>query len=373
MKIPFLNLRAQHDLLKEELTAAFQRVLERSSFVLGPEVAAFEKEFANYLGVNHVIGVGSGTAALHVSMLALGIEPGDEVIVPAMTFYATAEAVAITGAKPVFADIDPISYCLAPEQVERAITPATRGILPVHMLGHAAEMDNIYSIADRHGLWICEDGAHAPGGCYKGCRIGSLGTIAAFSFYPGKNIGALGEAGAIATNDHTLAQLCHEYRNNGSIEKFRHVRIGINARMDEVQAALLRVKLPYLDTWNDARISVAKVFDGGFANVPKLKRPSLGAGPGSESIFHVYAIRVEQRDRVFSELQQLGINVNLHYPVPMHLHPGFACLEGKEGDFPEAELYAAETLSLPCFPELTAKQIDNIISTVREVISSTCG
>ena len=359
--IPNLDLHAQHLLLRDQLTEAFRRVLDRSSFVLGPEVAAFEQEFGTYLQVKHVVGVSSGTAALHAAMLGMGIGPGDEVVVPAMTFFATAEAVAITGARPVFADIDPDSLCLDPAAAEAAITPSTKGILPVHLLGHPAEMDRLRTIAECHGLWICEDCAHAPGSRYKGRCVGALGNTAAFSFYPGKNIGALGEAGAIATDDSALAQALREYRDHGSTEKFRHNRVGLNYRMEGMQAAFLRVKLPHLDKWNARRREIARRYTAAFV-AAGIRTPRVSETV--ESNIHVYAIRVQNRDRIFAELQRRGIGVNIHYPVAMHLHPGFAFLGGRAGAFPVAEAYARETISLPCFPEMSEEQVEAVIREV---------
>ncbi|MBZ0264529.1 DegT/DnrJ/EryC1/StrS family aminotransferase [bacterium] len=362
MNIPNLDLHAQHVNLKPELIAAFERVLQDSSFVLGKEVSAFETEFAQYLGVDNVIGVSSGTAALHIALQALGVGEGDEVIVPAMTFYATAEAVILAGGTPVFVDIDRSTWCIDPNQIEQAITSKTVGILPVHLLGLPADMEKIHGIAVNYNLWVLEDCAHSPGSTFHGKKTGALGNTAAFSLYPGKNLGALGEAGAIATNDNDVAERCRKYRDHGSTEKFVHDLIGQNARMDGLQAAFLRVKLPYLDNWNDARLKIAAIyreelsqFDLALQKIPD----------GYKSNYHVFAVTYEKRDELFASLKSNGVNANMHYPIPLHMHPGFEFLGYQSGNFPITESYASKTLSLPLFPEMNEEQVKYVVDSLR--------
>ncbi len=365
MNIPNIDLRVQHNGLREELNDAIWRVIDNSSFVLGPEVARFEEAFADYIGVKYAIGTGSGTAALQVALMAMGLHRGDEVLVPAMTFYATAEAVVLCGGKPVFVDIDPKTLCMDPNKVEQAMTVRTRGILPVHLHGHPADMDALGAIAQRRDIWIIEDVAHSPGARYKGQRVGSFGSANAFSFYPGKNIGAMGEAGIVTSNDDSIAKRCREFRDHGSPGKFRHYKIGFNGRMDGMQAAILSVKLPHLDDWNESRRRIAKRYTEAF-------RGSNVYFPFEhndvEHIYHVYGVKVRWRDRVMKLMQEKGVGVNIHYPVPMHQHPGFDFLDVQEGGFPVAERYARDTLSLPCFPEMTDEQVDYVIQSLLESV-----
>jgi dTDP-4-amino-4,6-dideoxygalactose transaminase len=355
------NLKRQHDSLRNELNEALWRVIDNSSFILGPEVNALEKRFAEYSGVDYAIGVASGTAALYLPLLALGIGSGDEVIVPAMTFFATAEAVALTGARPVFVDIDPVDFTIDRCKIERCITKHTKAIYPVHLYGHPANMREITAIAQSYKIDIVEDCAHAPGATQSEKKTGSFGTFGAFSFYPCKNLGAIGEAGMITTNNETLANLCRMYRDHGSVEKFKHNLIGTNNRLDGIQAAVLSVKLPHLDMWNKRRNQIGKMYNqllGSIdAQLPYEEEHSF-------HVFHVYQMLIDNRDELYHKLQKEGIGVNLHYPVPMHLHPAFEKLGYKKGDFPVAENLAQKTISLPCYPELTDEEIVFVSDTI---------
>ncbi|MCK5613276.1 DegT/DnrJ/EryC1/StrS family aminotransferase, partial [Candidatus Pacearchaeota archaeon] len=322
--------------------------------------------FTKYIGVRHTIGTGSGTSALQVALMALGVGSGDEVILPAMTFYATGEVVALLGAQPIFVDIDPKTFNLNLEKVEASITKNTRVILPVHLYGQPVDMDPLDNIAKQYGIKILEDCAHSTGATYNGNKVGNLGTMGAFSFYPGKNIGSIGEAGAITTNDDHLAQLCREYRDHGSIKKFIHNRIGLNARMDGLQAAVLSVKLPHLDSWNESRRRIVKQYLDLLSNkVAELPQKNANI----DHVYHIFQVQIEQRDKVFRLMREHGVEVNMHYPVPMHLHPGFAYLKYKKGDFPVAERLADRTLSLPCYPEMKEKQVNKVIDILNDVLS----
>ena len=353
MSVPFCDLRLQHQRLGEELQHAIDRVIETSAFILGPEVAAFEAQFAEYAGVAHAIGTSSGTAALIVALKALGIAPGDEVLVPAMTFFATAEAVAFLGATPVFVDIDPVALTIDPALLRAAITAKTKVILPVHLHGQPAAMGEIRRIAAEHGLRILGDAAHAHGATYDGRKIGAVEDIAAFSFYPSKNLGCIGEGGIITTSDDELAERCRLLRDHGSVDKFVHTQIGMNARLDGLNAAVLGVKLPFLDRWNDRRREIARSYNAAFAD-RGIDIPI--EADGTRHVFHVYQVGLSDRARVADALRRRGIGVNVHYPVAMHLHPAFAALGYRKGDFPVAERFAERTLSLPCYPELTEPQ-----------------
>jgi len=365
MKIPFSDLTLLHKSLHSEIDAAIKRVIESSSFVLGHEVSNFEKKFAEYIGVGHAVGTSNGTTALLVALKALHIRPGDEVIVPAMTFFASAEAVAFLGARPVFVDIDPVTSNIDPQKIREKITPKTRVILPVHLYGQPANMDEIKAIASEYNLKVLGDCAHAHGAKFHGRRVGSIEDIAAFSFYPSKNLGSIGEAGIITTNDNQLAELCQKYRNHGSIKKFEHTSIGINARMEALQAAVLSVKLPHLDEWNEQRRGVARFYNARFTNMPVKVPKEIN---DIEHVYHVYQIQVDHRDILFEKMMQKGIGVNIHYPVPMHLHEGFAYLQYQEGNFPVAENLAAHTLSLPCYPGIKEEQMIYVVNTLKELI-----
>jgi len=360
--IPMVDLKAQYQSIKSEIDAAIAHVLETSQFVLGSDVAAFEKDFARYTGSAHAIGVNSGTSALHLALLAAGIGPGDEVITVPFTFVATTAAIGYTGAKPVFADIDPVSFTMDPKQIEAAITPRTKAIMPVHLYGQPADMDPILEIARRRNLILIEDAAQAHGARYKGRPVGSIGDIGCFSFYPGKNLGAYGEGGAVVTNDPAFNRTIRMLRDWGAESKYQHVLKGYNYRLEGIQGAVLRVKLPHLDAWTKARQSHAvrynQLLEGTGVQTPQ-------AMDYGEHVYHVYAIRTTQREALQKSLQEQGVQSGIHYPTPIHLLPCYSELGHRAGDFPHAEQAANEVLSLPMYPELTESQIQTVAEAVR--------
>ncbi len=364
--IPLLDLQAQYRSIKSEIDTAVLRVLDSGRYVLGDEVEAFEREFSEHCGVSDVVAVNSGTSALHLALLAAGVNAGDEVITVPFTFVATVAAITYTGATPVFVDIDPVSYTLDPDRIEARITPRTKAIVPVHLYGQAADMDPILSIGQRHGLKVIEDASQAHLGAYQGHLCGSLGDIAAFSFYPGKNLGAYGEGGAVVTNNYDLARRMRMLRDWGQTKKYEHSLQGFNYRMDELQGTILRVKLRYLEGWTEARRRNAKIYSS-------LLEGSLVVLPVERSncrhVYHAYTVRVTDRNSVQTELQKQEIQTGVHYPVPVHLQPAYSVL-GTIGDFPEAERAASEVLSLPIYPELTTDQIAKVVSSLR---TATCG
>ena len=355
--IPFLDLRAQHAALALELEAAVARVIRSGAFVLGPEVEAFEAEFAALCGTRFAVAVSSGTSALHLALLASKIGPGDEVITTPMTFVATVAAILYAGATPVLADIDPRTRNLDPAQAARAVTGRTRAIVPVHLHGAPAAMDELTMLADAHGLVVIEDAAQAHGAEYKGRRVGSIGDLGCFSFYPGKNLGACGEGGAIVTDSAELAEAARRLRDWGQSEKYRHEVQGFNYRMDAIQAACLRVKLPHLPGWTDARRVRAGWYDRLLAGLD-IGLPDAGSAAGH--VYHAYAVEVPERDEVRRRLQMLGIATGIHYPTPVHLQPAYAALGQGRGSFPVAESFAAATLSLPLYPELSREQAEQV-------------
>ena len=365
--IPLLDLQAQYRSIKSEIDTAVLRVLDSGKYVLGDEVKAFEQEFTQHCGVSEVVAVNSGTSALHLALLAAGVSAGDEVVTVPFTFVATVAAITYTGATPVFVDIDPVSYTLDPDKIEARITPRTKAIVPVHLYGHAADMDPILSIGQRHGLKVIEDASQAHLGAYQGRPCGSLGDIAAFSFYPGKNFGAYGEGGAVVTNNDDLARRMRMLRDWGQAKKYEHLLRGFNYRMDEIQGAILRVKLRHLEGWTEARRRNATLYSS-------LLKSSPAVLPAERSncrhVYHAYTVRVTDRNSVQAELQKQEIQTGVHYPVPVHLQPAYSEL-GTLGDFPEAERAAAEVLSLPIYPELTTDQIANIASSFSTAANGT--
>lgn len=359
--IPFMDLPAQHRALAPELQAAFARVIGSAHFILGPEVEAFEAEFAAYCGTRHAVAVNTGTSALHLALLAAGIGPGDQVITTPMTFVATVAAILYAGAEPVLVDIDPVSRTIDPALVAAAIGPRTKAILPVHLHGGMAAMAPLIALAETHGLAVIEDAAQAHGAEYRGRRAGSIGDMGCFSFYPGKNLGACGEGGAVTTDDAELAQRLRRLRDWGQTEKYVHAVRGFNFRMEGLQGALLRVKLPHLETWTEARRTHAAHYDRQFAG-SFVTTPAAAAD--QRHVYHVYAIQLHDRDVVRQKLAEAGIASNIHYPTPVHLQPAYADLGYHKGAFPIAERFAAETLSLPLYPELTGEQIDLVVDTL---------
>ncbi|HEV8129354.1 MAG TPA: DegT/DnrJ/EryC1/StrS family aminotransferase, partial [Candidatus Eisenbacteria bacterium] len=358
MGVPFVDLKAQYESIRGEVNASIQEVIEASSFVLGPAVERFEKEFAKYLGVEEVVGINNGTAALQLTLLALDIGEGDEVIVPAHTFIATAEAVSHVGAVPVFVDVRGDTGNLNASLLPAAITGRTRAIVPVHLYGQPADLEPILHVAAEHRIPVIEDACQAHGARYHQRRAGSYGRASCFSFYPGKNLGAYGEGGAVATDDPELAARVRRLRDHGQTERYRHAEIGYNARLEGIQGAVLGVKLKHLDAWNRARRERA----GDYA--ARLGRTDVVLpveAPGCESVYHLYVIRSKRRDALRAHLTELGVQTGLHYPVPLPLQPAYAELGHREGDFPEAEAWARECLSLPMFAELLPAQLEEVI------------
>jgi dTDP-4-amino-4,6-dideoxygalactose transaminase len=355
--VPFVDLRTQYDLIKDEVVPRVCGVFERAQFILGPEVSEFEQRFAAFTGTAHCIGVESGTAALKLAVQALGIGHGDEVIVPANTYIATALAVSETGARPVLVDMGE-DYLIDAGTIESAITPRTKAIIPVHLYGLAVPMEKILSIAAAHGLRVIEDAAQAHGARRDGKPVGSFGDVACFSFYPGKNLGAYGDGGAIVTNDPEVADRVRLLRDFGQKRKYEHLIKGDNCRLDSVQAAVLNVKLKYIDGWNERRRAAARYYD---ELLPAIGITPPPAHSPESHVYHLYVVEVDDRDRVRQTLAEHGVESGIHYPVPIHLQPAYADLEYRTGSFPRTEASAARVLSLPMFPEITRTQIERVV------------
>ncbi len=360
--VPFLDLPAQVRSLRGELEAAIGRVLDTCQFTLGSEVAAFEEEFARFVEVPHAIAVNNGTSALHLALLAAGVGPGDEVVTTPLTFTATVAAIVYTGATPVFAEVDPDTLLLDPDAVEARIGPKTKALLPVHLYGQCVDMDPFLRLADRNGVVLIEDAAQAHGARDRGRRAGSMGRMGCFSFYPGKNLGACGEGGAVTTRDPAMAEKIRLLRDWAQPRRYHHVSLGFNYRMEGFQGATLRVKLRHLEAWNEARRRHAEGYDRAFAE-STLER--VGQRSEAESVHHLYVVRHPQRDALRTHLEAKGIQSGLHYPVPCHLQPAYASLGHRAGDFPNAETAAAEVVSLPMFPELSEAQREEVVEAVR--------
>ncbi|MCC6586640.1 MAG: DegT/DnrJ/EryC1/StrS family aminotransferase [Bryobacterales bacterium] len=354
MNVPFLDLKQQYLGIKGEILAAVSNVFESTQFVLGKEVAAFEEEFAAFSGAKYGIAVNSGTSALHLALLAAGVGPGDEVITVPCTFVATVAAVGYTGAKPVFVDVDPVTYTMDPSKIEAAITPRTKAIVPVHLYGNPADMDPILEIARRRGLLVIEDAAQAHGAEYKGRRCGSMGDLGCFSFYPGKNLGAYGEGGLVTTNSPEFTRTIRMLRDWGAEKKYHHLLKGYNYRMEGVQGAVLRVKLRYLEAWTEARRAHALAYRGVLAE-SGLALPTEMAD--NRHVYHVYAVLTPRRQEFMDSLNSQGVQTGIHYPIPVHLMPAHADLGYGSGSFPVSEHVAAREVSLPMFPEMTGEQI----------------
>jgi dTDP-4-amino-4,6-dideoxygalactose transaminase len=361
-RVPLVDLAAQYPQIRPEIDAAIARVLDATSFILGNEVAEFEASFSAFLGSRGTVGVASGTSALQLALLASGVGPGDEVITTAHTFIATAEAISHTGATPVFVDIEPRTFNLDPERVAVAVTARTRAIVPVHLYGQAADMPAISRLAAEHGLRVVEDAAQAHGAEVDGRRCGTLGDLASWSFYPGKNLGAYGDAGAVSGNDASLLAGVRKLRDHGRTTKYEHDQIGFGERLDALQAAILGVKLRRLEAWTEDRRSVAARYDAGLAGLP-IGLPA--EAPGRRHVFHLYVIRSERRDDLLAHLKAAGIDAGIHYPVPLHLQPAYASLGVRRGDLPETERAASEVLSLPIYPELAEDDQARVIEAVR--------
>jgi dTDP-4-amino-4,6-dideoxygalactose transaminase len=360
--VPFVDLKTQYQTIKPEVDAAIAGVIENTNFILGPQVAAFEKSFAEYVGGAFCVGVNSGTAALQLALMACGIGPGDEVIVPSFTFFATAEAVSVLGATPVFVDIDPVSYTITAAGIEPAITPQTRAIIPVHLYGQSVDLDPILALAERHDLYVIEDSAQAHGAEYKGKRVGALGDAGCFSFYPSKNLGAYGEAGGVVTNDEDLAVRLRLLRDHGSTSKYAHEIVGYNFRMEEIQAAVLNVKLPHLNDWNSGRRERAARYhellsDSGLVLPREMEY--------ARHVYHVFAVQSDNREELQQRLAAHGIQSGVHYPIPIHMQAAYASLGYKAGDLPVTERLAERVLSLPMYPELTQDHQRAVAAAVR--------
>jgi dTDP-4-amino-4,6-dideoxygalactose transaminase len=361
--IPYLDLQAQIRPLRAELDAAIARTIDHCSFCLGPDVAQFEKDFAKFCGVEHALGFNSGTSALHVAMLLLGIGPGDEVITTPYTFVATSWAISYCGAKPVYVDIDDTTFTLDPQRLEKAITPRTKAVMPVHLYGQPFDLDAIGEICRRHKLPLVEDACQAHGAKWKGRAVGSFGDLAGFSFYPGKNLGAFGEGGALVTNNTALAKRARSLREHGSTVRYYHDEVGYNYRMEGLQGAVLGIKLKHLQNWTRERQRVARRYAELLADTP-LQLPREAAG--AESVWHLYVVRHPRRDELKQHLEANQVGCALHYPLPLHLQKAYASLGHKAGDFPVAEKAARECLSLPIFPELTDAQIQRVAAVVKD-------
>ena len=367
MEIPFVDLRAQYRQIKDEVDPAVLAVMNRGDFILGGAVADFERVFADYCGVKYCVGVDSGYSALELIVRAYDIGPGDEVITAANTFIATTLAISNAGATPVLVDCDPVTYNIDAAKIEAAITPRTKAIMPVHLYGQTADMDAILAIARKHGLRVFEDAAQASGARYKGHRAGSLGDAAGFSFYPGKNLGAYGDGGAVTTNDPEIAEKIRLLRNIGQKVKYYHEVKGFNNRLDTMQAAVLGVKLPHLDGWNASRRRAAATYAALLADLPLVTPVTADY---AEHIFHLYVVRVANREALMDHLKTLGIATGLHYPIPIHLQPAYAELGYKRGDFPVTEAYAETIVSLPIFPELDDDKVAYVADAVRDFLNA---
>ena len=362
--IQLVDLNAQYHTIKSEVDSAIQRVIDSSAFVGGKEVKRFEAEFAAYCETKACVGVGNGTDALFLTLKAMGIGPGDEVITVAHTFIATSEAISMTGARPVFVDIKEDTMLMDPALLERAITPRTKAIVPVHLYGQPCDLDAIIEIAERHGLKVIEDAAQAHGARWRGRRVGSIGDAACFSFYPGKNLGAYGDAGAVVSQDEELIERIRMLANHGRLEKYTHKMEGVNSRLDGLQAAILRVKLRHLDEWNESRRRLADYY------MERLTFPDLILPLVSESaqpVWHLFVVRSGERDRLQAQLKSEGVATGVHYPVPLHVQPAYEHMAIPHGTLPITERVAKEVVSLPMYPELTEDNIDSVCSALAGV------
>jgi dTDP-4-amino-4,6-dideoxygalactose transaminase len=368
MKVPFLDLKAQYLSISDEIDASMRQVLENTAFSGGPFVAGFENEFALFCRCQYAIGVGSGTEALWLTLLALGVGRGDEVITVPNTFIATAEAISLCGATPVFVDVSEQSYTMDPNLLEEAITPRTKAVIPVHLYGQPADMDPIVEIAKKHGLFVIEDACQAHGAEYKGRSVGTLGDAACFSFYPGKNLGAYGEGGGVVTNHQKLAEKIQRLRDHGQSAKYYHTVVGVNSRMDGLQGAVLSVKLKYLTAWNYSRIRNAELYRELLAGVEGVVLPRKL--DYAHHVYHIFAIRVRNRREFMAALTDEGIGCSIHYPVPIHLQDAYKSLGFGKGSFPVAEMCAEEVVSLPMFAELTCEQIACVASEIKKYYQS---
>lgn len=368
MEVPFLDLKAHHAPLREEFLRTIAEVIDKGAFAGGPYVAKFEQEFAAFCSAPHCVAVGNGTDALWLALLALGVKHGDEVITVPSTFMATAEAISLCGATPVFVDIDERSYTMDVKRLEQAISPRTKAIIPVQLFGQMSDMDPILAIAQRYGIPVVEDACQAHGAEYKGRKAGTLGAVGCFSFYPGKNLGAFGEAGACICSSAEVAQKMRTFRDHGQAKKYYHSMVGWNARMDGIQGAVLSVKLKNLAKNNELRHQHAARYNEALAGLEGVVRPL--EMPYGRHVYHIYPLRVQRRDGVLAQLEQRGVHCGIHYPIPVHLQEAYAPLGLKAGAFPVAERCAQEFLSLPMYPELTEPQIEKVIAEVKACVGN---
>jgi len=362
--IPFLDLKAQYRTIKSDIDAAVHKILDSGQYVLGEEVELFEREFAAFHAADHGVAVNTGTSALHLALLAAGVGDGDEVITVPFTFVATVAAIRYTGARPVFVDVDPVSFTMDVTQIESKITPRTKAIVPVHLYGHPADMDPILEIAARHGLTVIEDACQAHGAIYKNRPVGALGHAGCFSFYPGKNLGAYGEGGMVTTNDAGMQKTMRMLRDWGQEKKYYHVLKGFNYRMEGFQGAILRVKLRHLAAWSEARRERATAYDRLLAGNELVQAPAAPAN--GKHVYHIYAVRTNDRAGLMRTLQANGIGTGIHYPIPVHLQEAHADLGYKKGDFPESERAADQVLSLPMFPELAITDVEVVAAAITQ-------
>ena len=365
MKVPFGDLRRQYQSLRTEVDNAIQRVLDRGWFILGKEGEEFEQEFGAYLGARHAFGVASGTDAIHLALVAAGVQPGDEVITAANTCVPTVSGISSSGALPVLVDVDPVSFNLDATKIEAAITARTRAILPVHLYGQAADIDRIVEIARRHDIRVVEDTAQGVGATYRDRKLGTIGDAGCFSFYPSKNLGAFGDGGAIVTNDDDIAERVRRLRNYGEVRRYYHATKGVNSRLDEIQAAILRAKLPFLDVWNQRRREIAELYGREINNALIGKPAELDYGVHN---YHLYVVRCRRRDELQKHLADCGVGTLIHYPVPIHLQEAYLDLNQREGAFPIAEECAREILTLPVFPELTDAETAHVVESVNSFV-----
>jgi dTDP-4-amino-4,6-dideoxygalactose transaminase len=364
MDVPYFDLKAQYDSIREEILEALDRACRDAAFILGPEVALFEREFAAYCETKHCVALNSGTSALHLALLAAGVGPGDEVITTPNTFIATAEAISYTGARPVFVDIDPATANLDPARVQRAITNRTKAIVPVHLYGRPADLDALVEIGQRRGLPLIEDACQAHGARWRGKRVGGFGMAATWSFYPAKNLGAYGEAGALTTNDDGVAALARALRDHGSTRRYYHDRIGWNYRMEGFQGAILRVKLRHLEAWTKRRLEITRLYQDRLAG-SRVDWPRDDAR--GESVYHLFVVHVENRDVVRRALEARGVHTAIHYPVPIHRQDAYASLGYGPGSFPHTERACERVLSMPLYPEMTLDQAEYAATTLAAV------
>ena len=370
MKVPFLDLKEQYGNIKDEIAVALQEVLDNTAFAGGPISKRFEDDFATFNNAKYCIGCGSGTEALWLAFIGAGIGCDDEVIIPTHTFIATAEAVTFTGAKPVFVDIDETTFNMDPAKLEAAITPRTKAIVPVHLYGQMADMDEINKIAEKHNIMVIEDSAQGHDAKYKDKSPGELSKAACFSFYPGKNLGAYGEAGAVVTNDEEMANRMNCFRDHGQAKKYYHSMVGWNARLDGFQGAVLGVKLKYLPQWTESRRRNAAIYDEMLADVEGIKLPKQMEY--AKHVYHLYVVRVANREDFMEELKKREVFTGIHYPIPVHLQEAYQDLGYSQGAFPVSEKVASEIVSLPMFPELKEEQVRHAIEHIKEVLSVTC-